>query len=127
MPHTARRAVQQPLSARLTAAYAVASVFELPVRDGCADGVLNIFAPCAEEEYCRVLKDGGVLVYSTCTILPEENQQITDAFLAEHPEFSRESFMLPDGREIMDGQITFWPQRDDVDGFYICRMKHRQN
>ena len=46
----------------LTAAYAVASVFELPVRDGCADGVLNIFAPCAEGEYCRVLKDGGVLI-----------------------------------------------------------------
>lgn len=46
----------------LTAAYAVASVFELPVRDGAADGVLNIFAPCAEEEYCRVLKEGGTLI-----------------------------------------------------------------
>ncbi len=73
------------------------------------------------------VKPGGTLVYSTCTILPEENQQITDAFLAEHSEFSRESFVLPDGREIADGQITFWPQRDDVDGFYICRMKRRQN
>ena len=57
------------------------------------------------------------------SFLPEENQQITDAFLAEHSEFSRESFVLPDGREIADGQITFWPQRDDVDGFYICRMR----
>jgi 23S rRNA (guanine745-N1)-methyltransferase len=46
----------------LPAFYAVASVFELPLRDGCADGVLNIFAPCAEAEYCRVLKDGGVLI-----------------------------------------------------------------
>ena len=73
----------------------------------------------------RYVKAGGTLVYSTCTVLPEENQQITDAFLAEHSEFSRESFVLPDGREIADGQITFWPHRDDVDGFYICRMRRR--
>ena len=71
------------------------------------------------------VKPGGTLVYSTCTILPEENEQVTDAFLAEHPEFSRESFSLGDGREVSEGQITFWPQRSDVDGFYICRMKRR--
>lgn len=41
--------------------FATASVFELPVADGCADAVTNIFAPCAEEEYNRVLKDGGYL------------------------------------------------------------------
>lgn len=43
------------------AAYAVASVYTMPVADACADGVLNIFAPCAEQEYARVLKDGGCL------------------------------------------------------------------
>lgn len=42
-------------------AYAVASVYELPLADACADGVLNIFAPCAEQEYCRVLRNGGYL------------------------------------------------------------------
>ncbi len=41
--------------------YATASVFELPLADGSADAVTNIFAPCAEEEYCRVLKEGGLL------------------------------------------------------------------
>ncbi len=46
----------------LSAAYAVASVFELPLADDCADGVLNIFAPCAEEEFCRVLKPDGKLI-----------------------------------------------------------------
>lgn len=44
------------------ARYAVASVFELPLRDGAVDAVVNIFAPCAEEEFCRVLRPGGVLV-----------------------------------------------------------------
>lgn len=41
--------------------YATASVFKLPVKDGAADAVVNVFAPCAEEEYCRVLRDGGYL------------------------------------------------------------------
>lgn len=43
-------------------AYAVASVFELPLSDGCADCVVNMFAPCAPEEYARVLKDDGILI-----------------------------------------------------------------
>ena len=42
--------------------YGVGSVFELPLRDGCADGVINIFAPCAPEEYARVLKKDGILM-----------------------------------------------------------------
>lgn len=42
--------------------FAVGSVFALPIEDGVADGVVNIFAPCAEDEYKRVLKDGGVLI-----------------------------------------------------------------
>lgn len=41
--------------------FATASVFELPIKDGCADAVTNIFAPCAEEEYKRILRDGGYL------------------------------------------------------------------
>lgn len=42
--------------------FAVGSVFSLPVADSVADGIVNIFAPCVEEEYNRVLKDGGVLI-----------------------------------------------------------------
>lgn len=42
--------------------FATASVFSLPVADSSAGALTNIFAPCAEEEYSRVLKDGGVLI-----------------------------------------------------------------
>lgn len=42
--------------------FAVGSVFDLPVMDGCMDGVINVFAPCAPAEYARVLKPGGKLV-----------------------------------------------------------------
>ena len=41
--------------------YSTASVFELPVKDGAADAIVNIFAPCAEEEYTRILSDGGYI------------------------------------------------------------------
>ena len=41
--------------------FATASVFELPIRSGSVDAVTNIFAPCAEDEYKRILRDGGYL------------------------------------------------------------------
>ena len=70
------------------------------------------------------VKPGGVLVYSTCTILDRENRGVTDAFLAAHPEFRRESFLLPGpAGEIPEGQITLWPQVHGTDGFYICKLR----
>ena len=44
------------------ASFAVASVYTLPVESGSFDAVTNLFAPCAEEEFCRVLKTGGTLI-----------------------------------------------------------------
>jgi len=42
--------------------FAVSSVYAMPVADNSADTVLSVFAPVAEEEFCRVLKDGGQLI-----------------------------------------------------------------
>ena len=56
------------------------------------------------------VRPGGVLVYSTCTILREENQAVSGAFLADHPEFTR-----------LD-ERTIWPQDYGSDGFYYCKM-----
>jgi len=77
------------------------------------------------ENASSYVKPGGTLVYSTCTILPEENEQVADAFLAEHPDFVRVPFELPDPVGKTDGQLTLWPQRHGTDGFYICRMMRR--
>lgn len=71
------------------------------------------------------VRPGGTLVYSTCTVLPEENQHVTDVFLTEHPKFSRESFSLPEPVGETEGQVTLWPQRHGTDGFYICRMRRQ--
>ncbi len=54
-----KRAKRQGCS---NAFFGVASVFEMPIANCSADAVVNIFAPCAESEYSRVLKDGGFLV-----------------------------------------------------------------
>lgn len=56
--HASKRAKRESLKNTF---FGVGSVFELPVADGAADAVINIFAPCVEAEYKRVLKPGGIL------------------------------------------------------------------
>lgn len=77
------------------------------------------------ENAASYVRPGGTLVYSTCTILPEENEELTASFLAEHPEFTMEPFVLPEPVGENEGSLTLWPQRHDTDGFYICRMKRK--
>lgn len=70
----------------------------------------------------RYVRDGGTLVYSTCTVLPEENEDVVAWFLAHHPEFTLSPFELPHPLGKCDGQLTLWPHRHGTDGFFICRM-----
>ena len=77
------------------------------------------------ENASAYVRPGGVLVYSTCTLLPEENEQVTEAFLSRHKEFTREAFVLPNPIGGTGGQITLWPQRFRTDGFYMCRMRKK--
>ena len=70
------------------------------------------------------VKPGGVLMYSTCTILPRENGEIVSAFLEKHPEFVREAFELPGAAgRVEAGEITLWPQVHQTDGFFICKLR----
>jgi 16S rRNA (cytosine967-C5)-methyltransferase len=67
---------------------------------------------------------GGVLVYSTCTIMPEENEAVVQEFLAAHPEFSLETtghFLPTEQRE--ESMVQLLPQREGTDGFFIVRMR----
>ena len=62
--YAADRAAKRAASAgkRDACRFAAASVFELPLKDDSADALLCMFSPCAEKEYTRVLKPGGVLM-----------------------------------------------------------------
>ncbi len=72
------------------------------------------------------LRPGGILVYSTCTLLPEENEAVTDSFLSAHPEMGREAMVLPEPfGSSEEGQRTIWPFEFETDGFYLCRMRKR--
>ena len=71
----------------------------------------------------RYVKPGGILLYATCTVLPEENGAVTADFLSNRPEFHLEPFRLPGLEGENDGSLALWPQRHGTDGFYICRMR----
>ena len=77
------------------------------------------------ENAATYVRPGGTLIYSTCTILPEENVGVTEAFLANHIDFTLEEFVLPLPIGNSKGHLTLWPQRFGTDGFYICRMRRK--
>jgi 16S rRNA (cytosine967-C5)-methyltransferase len=60
----------------------------------------------------RQLKPGGRLVYSTCSLEPEENRQTVESFLAEHPHFA------------LEAERDLLPFRDGVDGAYVASLRH---
>jgi 16S rRNA (cytosine967-C5)-methyltransferase len=83
----------------------------------------------------RHVRPGGRLVYITCSLLCEENEDRVAAFLAEHPDFrsedARETLRLA-GLEALDGAasphgpgLRFTPARHDVDGFYVAALNRR--
>ena len=72
----------------------------------------------------RYVRPGGVLLYSTCTLLRRENEDVVQAFLAENPQFELEPFQLPQFGEL-PGWFTFWPHIHGTDGFFIAKL-HRK-
>ena len=76
---------------------------------------------------CRYVRPGGALVYSTCSLLPEENGERVRTFLASHPNFVLESLPATFPEELRERQTLFGLQllgcRDGVEGFFIARMR----
>ena len=72
----------------------------------------------------RYVKRGGVLLYSTCTLLRRENEDVVAAFLAENKEFYLEKLSLPGVfPENESGMLTLVPGEYDTDGFFIARLR----
>lgn len=73
----------------------------------------------------RYLKTGGTLIYSTCTILPEENEKNVEKFLSEHPEFSLVPFSSGE-LSVEGGMITLLPHVHGTDGFFIAKLTKKK-
>jgi 16S rRNA (cytosine967-C5)-methyltransferase len=72
------------------------------------------------------VRPGGILVYSTCTISPAENERVVEAFLAERPDFAADDL----GSDVpawkhptMARSLLTLPHRDRTDGFFIARLR----
>ena len=74
------------------------------------------------------LKPGGVLVYSSCTICPAENEEQVERLVADRPDVERDD-LTTDRPEVahpsVPGYLQLLPHRDGADGFFIARLRRR--
>ena len=78
------------------------------------------------ENQSTYVKKGGVLLYSTCTVLKAENEDVVTAFLAKHDDFYTEPLDLPEVFPKNEtGMLTLIPGEYDTDGFFICRLRRK--
>ena len=83
------------------------------------------------EEYVSHVRPGGVLVYATCSIMPEENERVVEKFLADHPEFTGEPLApcferygvnIP-GLTAHQFMLQLDPLHHATDGLFMARMR----
>ena len=74
----------------------------------------------------RYVRPGGVLMYSTCTLVRKENEGVVEKFLKANPDFSLEKLTLPENfPENTTGMLTLVPGEYDTDGFFISRLRRK--
>jgi 16S rRNA (cytosine967-C5)-methyltransferase len=73
----------------------------------------------------QAVRPGGILVYSTCTIGPAENEEVVESFLAGRPDFAPDPIepYLPEGLESEGAWVRLLPHRHGTDGFFIARLR----
>jgi len=71
------------------------------------------------------VKPGGILVYATCTLHPDENEAVVQRFLHHHPDWSIDPpapGSSPAAFTTPEGWIKVWPHRHNMDGFFMVRL-----
>lgn len=90
-------------------------------------GLLSVDELCALsprilDAGAAALRTGGLMVFSTCTLTHEENEDTVAAFLDRHPDFIAEDFAFGDLHS-SDGMLTLWPHRHATDGFFMAKLR----
>ena len=89
------------------------------------------------ESAAKLLKPSGMMLYSTCTFSPEENEQMIKAFLLKHPEFSVKPLEAvggikharPDWADApaqLEGALRLWPHHLEGEGHFVCLLERKE-
>lgn len=75
----------------------------------------------------RAVRSGGALVYATCSIFAEENEEVVFAFLHEAGSFQLEPFRNPLDKSNTPGYVQIWPWTADTDSMFVARFRRNPN
>ena len=98
---------------------------EAAVTDWSEETVLMCAARQAEilDSAAHMVKPGGLLVYSTCTFAPQENEEAVTAFLTRHPEFTAEDVSAPWFTKVGTGMFRLWPHKLKGEGHFAAVLR----
>lgn len=97
------------------------------IRDKSEEEIAALPAIQAEilRNLSRYVRPGGTLLYSTCTVLREENEAAVQGFLSENEDYELIPFETG-GIKSADGMYTFWPNVDGTDGFFAAKIRRKK-
>ncbi len=98
---------------------------EAAVTDWSEETVAMCAARQAEilDSAASMVRPGGLLVYSTCTFAPQENEEAVEGFLARHPEFSSQEVSAPWFTQVGKGMFRLWPHKLKGEGHFAAVLR----
>ena len=75
----------------------------------------------------KYVKNGGTLVYSTCSLNPSENEKVCQDFLSENKDFDLVDIEDAENFGVVNGKmLTVIPSKNDTDGFFVAKFQRRE-